>query len=44
MNLSLGAKADRRVVDEAFVALTQGEYELLLTDISGATWTAALRR
>lgn len=44
MILPLGAKADLKVMDEAFTALTEGEYQLLLTDISGATWTAALQR
>ena len=42
--LPLGAKADLKVMDEAFASLVQGEYQLLLTDISGATWTAALQR
>lgn len=42
--LPLGAKAELQVMDEAFSGLAQGEYRLLLTDISGATWSAKLQR
>lgn len=41
--LPLGAKAELHVLDDAFSELGQGEYQLLLTDISGATWTAKLQ-
>ncbi len=42
--LPLGAKAELHVMDEAFSGLAQGEYRLLLTHISGATWSAVLQR
>lgn len=42
--LPLGAKAELHVMDDAFSGLAQGEYRLLLTDISGATWTAKIIR
>ncbi|MGB3867879.1 MAG: TQO small subunit DoxD [Flavobacteriales bacterium] len=42
--LPLGAKAELHVMDQAFAELAVGEYRLLLTDISGATWEAVLQR
>lgn len=42
--LPLGAKAELMVVDAALALLEEGEYRLLLTDISGATWSAVLHR
>ncbi|MGV9013380.1 MAG: TQO small subunit DoxD [Flavobacteriales bacterium] len=42
--LPLGAKAVLHITDDAFSELRQGEYQLLLTDISGATWSAAIKR
>ena len=42
--LPLGAKAKLHVMDDAFSGLAQGEYQLLLTDISGTTRSAVLQR
>ena len=42
--LPLGAKAALHVRDEAFAGLEQGEFTLLLTDISGATWSVKIIR
>lgn len=44
MVLPLGAKADIHWIDQRFRALPSGAYTLLLTDISGASWTVALAR
>ena len=40
--LPLGAKAELHVAHEALASLEAGSYQLLLTDISGTTWTAAV--
>ncbi|MBL7970321.1 MAG: DoxX family membrane protein [Prolixibacteraceae bacterium] len=42
--IPLGAKAVLSVRNEAFADLPSGNYQLVLTDISGATWTAEITR
>lgn len=39
MIIPLGAKATLSVKDERLTALPDGNYEIMLTDISGATWS-----
>lgn len=42
MILPLGAKAELHLAHEALAKLEAGTFQLLLTDISGATWTATV--
>ncbi|WP_165042275.1 TQO small subunit DoxD [Dysgonomonas sp. ZJ709] len=37
--IPLGSKAKLRIKDESIVNLRKGDYELILTDISGITWS-----
>lgn len=42
--IPLGAKATLRVSDPSLRGLSPGDYEVVLTDISGATWTQQINK
>ena len=40
--IPLGSKAEISIADDVFNTLPKGEYSLILTDISGITWTQTI--
>lgn len=42
--IPLGAKATLRVSDPSLRGLSPGDYKVVLTDISGATWTQQINK